>query len=92
MPEVRNPSALMAHIGRRKYGAESFQKMGAAGRSRAAEARAKGETPKRTFKVGGGGTFAAGVKMLQQGRHKKLRTLLSAKSPKARAAAARGVA
>lgn len=37
--KVRNPGALAAFIGRRKFGAKKFAKMGAAGRKRAAKRR-----------------------------------------------------
>lgn len=36
---VRNPAALAAYIGRRKYGKARYQKLAAAGRRRAARRR-----------------------------------------------------
>lgn len=88
MAGVRDPKALMAFIGRRKYGARRFQQMAAGGRRRAAAARAKGEKPKKTFRVGGGATFAAGVRLIQQGKKKQLSALLRAKTARARKRAA----
>lgn len=53
MAKVRNPKALAAHIGRMKYGAARFARMGKAGRRR------KARGGRRTAKVGGGRRFAA---------------------------------
>lgn len=52
MAKVRNPRAVAAAIGRKKYGSKRFAKMGAQGRRRAAAAGAKTEAP------GGGKRFA----------------------------------
>jgi hypothetical protein len=38
---VRNPGALAAHIGRKKYGAKKMGQMSATGRRRAARKRSK---------------------------------------------------
>jgi hypothetical protein len=44
---VRNPGALAAYIGRKKYGKRKMAKMSAAGRRRKSRARKGGSTRKR---------------------------------------------
>ncbi len=87
MAGYRDPKAFAAHLGRSKYGASKFQEMAAAGRSRAAEARGKGEKPTKTWKPGGGKRFAKMVEAARSGSMSKVGRLMKARTAKqARAA------